>query len=349
MNFNFSIYDIFNVALYDVPARLHSFTFREYNYFKKDRLERTDLEIHFVDKILIPEGSILLAKGFYYKDGVAFLAKHGSILEIPLKDISSSRIRVVVEKNIIEWFVLYVIEKIMHLKVVEKGYCFFHSAGLVRDDKAVLYVGLQQAGKTEWILRQLKKDGEFLGDDLVLVDHGGNAYAYPRGVNVHVFHKNIYNQALKRKPWKRAMIGLLKMLLLIVPKNSWIADRLNVRIKEKFLLRMHINDLMPDVKIARKSQIEKILINLKARGSKVENRVWGKERVCRFLTTNTSIERSAFIDQFIPSFLAFGDEVSVSLGQYVKELLKKEVDVVSGILDSCQTDVVVIPNGSKGC
>ena len=161
MDLIFSIHDIFNVALYDIPERIYPFLFNEYKYYEKEFSGQINLEIHFVDKIAIPEGSTLLWKGFYYKDGMAFLSMYGAVLKVPLKDIPFSRIHVFAEKNVFVWFIVYVVERILFLKVLEQGYCFFHAAGLVKDDRAILNSTLQMGGKTDWILRELKKAGNF--------------------------------------------------------------------------------------------------------------------------------------------------------------------------------------------
>lgn len=345
MDLSFSIHGIFKVALYGIPEGIYPFLHNEYMYFEDQPAGRVNLEIYFVDELSVPEGSLALEKGFAYKDGVAFISAHEALVEIPLKDVAGGHIAVRAEKSVSGWIVLYIIEKILHLKVIEKGFCFFHAAGVSREGQATLYAAPQRGGKTQWVLEQLKAGAGFLGDDLVLVDRDGFAYAYPRGINLQIFHGKIYDQALQGQRGQKSNTGLFgvqaaRVLSRMCSVWPGISRRLDSRLKEKSLLRLHVNDLAPDAVIVNKARLQKVFIAPPYGTGGWATEQWDKKRMARFLADNITFERLGFIKDFIVPFLALNDPVSRSLEDYVKKLLKVEEEIFFQVLDRCATEVV---------
>jgi len=78
------------------------------------------------------------------------------------------------------------IEAILSIKLVQKGYAIVHSGCLnYNQGDAILFTALRDTGKTSTILSLLDgKDFRFMSDDLTIMSKSGEVYSYPRKVNI---------------------------------------------------------------------------------------------------------------------------------------------------------------------
>lgn len=76
-----------------------------------------------------------------------------------------------------------VIEYIISLKLVQKGYAFIHSACLAYRGAGVLLVALSDVGKSSCALRLAQEGLSFLSDDKTILG-AEHAYSYPRPVKI---------------------------------------------------------------------------------------------------------------------------------------------------------------------
>ncbi len=329
----YSIHDILKVHLINPSKENASFLKEELWNFEKE-VSSVDLTIKFVDKITLPEGFIYLKYDLAYKDGIFYFLKDG-ILEFPIKDIAKSHILVRAEKNIIKWHPLFVIEKVLSLKAIEKGYSLFHCAGLEEKDGVNLYLALGASGKTGFAIQKLFEGAKFLGEEYILVKED-TAYAYPRGMNIHRFMGEDYEKlksfpTLKKDIYKEILfLKILEFLTFICPFK--ILKRLIKRSAEgKRFIRTNIRKFLPEAKILEKGRIKKIHIFFKGKSKPVFCN-WDKERFMNFILWNNHIEKRGAIGLYLDAFWAYGDEYSKKTRQYFEELLIKERKIIEEIL-----------------
>jgi len=76
-------------------------------------------------------------------------------------------------------------ETLLSIKLVQKGYAIVHTACLNHHGDALLFTALRDTGKTSTVLSLLDgKDFRFMSDDLTILSKSGEAYSYPRKVNI---------------------------------------------------------------------------------------------------------------------------------------------------------------------
>ncbi len=345
MSLKYSIHDIFKIKVSDPPDRIKTFLNREFNYFKVDEIDEVDLDIRFVDNIEIPEKSVCLMDGFFYKEGYFYFDFSGSILCFPIKDISSKNMVVLSEKNVPEWMIFYSIEKVLHIKVIEKGFCFLHAGGVKENGKTTVFSSLQRGGKTKWALEKLEDGAGYLGDDLVLFDRTGDAYTYPRGININRYHGRSYRRFIRNLPFatlirNRLSIMALSLLHFLFSFSSVFKKRIEGMINARSIFRINVGDFFSNVEIINKSKLDEIIISLRANCKEPSYETWSSKKMVNFLHKNLEYERAAHVRQYMGIFWVYGDEYSFAIKKYFAKLMKKEIMTLYRLIG--HADVLVI-------
>ena len=347
MDLKFSIHNFFNVSITNPPEGIGNFLDGEFKYFKVDNLNEINLEIIFVDKIKVPDKSICLLKDFIYENGTFYFNFSGSTLCVPIKDICKENMVVLSEKKTPEWMIFYVIEKILHIKLLEKDLCFFHAAGIRENGKTVVYSSLQSGGKTGWAFRGLRNKAGFFGDDLILVNRSGYVFSYPRRININKYHGSYYRKFLKSLPRNiyikhRAFILFLRLLRNLLQLHRVVKRRIDGLIESKNIFRVNVNQIFPEVEINNNKKIDKLIIALKTYTRQQIFEKWELKRSINFILRNTNNERLAHVEKYMRAFFAFGDCHSFTVKKYIAELMKKEVNTVSRILKKCEIETAIV-------
>lgn len=110
------------------------------------------------------------------------------------------------------------IDTIIRIKQIQKGYLNIHAACLSKDNSAILFAAFPNVGKTLSTLQLLKEGSRYLSDDTVLVDRNGKAYltSFPSAIGYEDFLKFI----------KPADIGTRKYYKTLV--KDWLIKHSNV-------------------------------------------------------------------------------------------------------------------------
>ncbi|MFH1310764.1 MAG: hypothetical protein ABIH85_08845 [Candidatus Omnitrophota bacterium] len=341
MTFTFSVHNVFNIKLTDMPERIGCFLRREFSYFEIKELRKIDLEIKFVEKIKMPDNSTGLLNDFFYKNGIFYFNFRGSKLNIPIKDIENGEVVVFAEKTIEPLMIFYVIEKILHIKMIEKGFCFLHAAGARLEGRTIIYSSLQGGGKTKWVLERIQEGADYLSDELVLADELGSVFAYPRGMNIHSFHYEVYEKVLKKIPFnirirREFFLSCLKLARGLLKNNTGIGKKMDVLIKAKSTFRLSVSELYENIKIAAKSRLDKIIIGCVTKQGEDLSENWKVKRTVGFLVNNISNERLSFIAPYLNAFFAYGDDYSTSFRKYLRKLTKKELRILYRVVTKCK-------------
>lgn len=78
-----------------------------------------------------------------------------------------------------------IVEALLRFVLVSKGYMLLHSACITVDGRNVMLSAKTDTGKTGTILRLLReRGGEFLSDDMTILDGNGQALCYPKPLTI---------------------------------------------------------------------------------------------------------------------------------------------------------------------
>jgi hypothetical protein len=214
------------------------------------------------------------------------------------------------ERDISEWAIFLIIEKMMQIKFIERGYWFLHASGIEENNEGRVYSSLHNGGKTQWVLKKIQEGAGFLGDDIVIADRKGYIYAYPRRVNIK---KGRFISSEK----KIYLIGLwiARYAFLFYPKAKSIID---ARINAASIQRLRIKQIYNDVRIIEKVKLKEIIIGL-------EGEAWPLKRSVNFLINNVRMERASFFQKYLDAFWCYGDDISLDVKRYLRELMRKEL------------------------
>lgn len=318
---------------------------RELIYFKVKKQEESDLEIIFTDKIELPDSYICLLKDLYYKNGCVYVMFADGMLSVSIKDLPSKHIKIISEKKTSPEIVFSVVEKIMSLKLLEKNFCLLHAASCNEHGQTILFSSLPGTGKTSWILDKCSNGAFFLSDDLVIVDRNGNIFAYPRAFTLGKQHKDFFNIYISKNKYFQCKYKLLKFCLYIFSLLALPFPGFKKRVQKysisKDYFRIQIKDIIPDVNIVRKSQVDKIVLAFNAKGD-LEGGVWGTKRIVNFLINNTNRELIKFIYLHFFAFLAYGDECSIQIKNYLKKVLFKQKRIVYSLTNNSRIEILKI-------
>jgi len=94
----------------------------------------------------------------------------------------------------------FLINLLMQLLWNESGNTFIHAAAVANPDgEVILLPGAGGVGKTSLVGYLVRNHGyKLLGDDLVLIDHDSNCFAFPRPFIIKEYHREDYPEVFKK-------------------------------------------------------------------------------------------------------------------------------------------------------
>lgn len=175
----FNIHNIFKFSIKgEITPKLEKFFDKELEYFKSKEIP-VDLEIALVPKIADPDIVLFHNYGrdkdyFYTRD--PFSRKVGIF----------SNSKIIVESKIDSgWLLKDIIEPLMLLRILAKGYSFLHASAVTKNNKGLILSALPETGKTNLLVSLLKSGYFFLADEMVLISKDGVVYPYPKPLLIY--------------------------------------------------------------------------------------------------------------------------------------------------------------------
>lgn len=134
------------------------------------------------------------------------------------------------------------INSLLRIKLLEKGYAFLHSASISLGNNGVLLPGFHEAGKTKSVLSLIREGASYLSDELTIIN-SNTAYCYPG--EIMLTPGNI--QSLEKVSFRDLATVYLRPLFVKVPlvPSSILGA----------LPRRRIDEIIKDVKINDRSKI----------------------------------------------------------------------------------------------
>lgn len=120
-----------------------------------------------------------------------------------------------------------IINMLLEIKLLQKGYAMIHSAGVSKDGKGYLFSGWSETGKSSTVFGLAKrKDIKMLGDDFVILSKGGKVFSYPEKAGIFFFSKNVEN--LNLSPMQRIELAIKYAIAKLPPLYLYISPNLRV-------------------------------------------------------------------------------------------------------------------------
>lgn len=170
----------------------------EFGYFRTRTIESPDLTLKIVKKI--PKAKIPIFPNYGFNGETFYYYIHGS--PITLSYEFSSPLEIMVEDRVwIEDLMTDVIEALIFLKLLEKGYTFLHSSAISRKNEALLFCAFPHVGKTNIMLSFLldnPTDYIFLSDEYTIISSEGVAYPYPRTIKIFDYNLDEFPELIDR-------------------------------------------------------------------------------------------------------------------------------------------------------
>jgi len=187
--------------------------------------------------------------------------------------------------------ILNLFRDVVWFKLISMDKTLVHSACVELDGEAFLINAWLGMGKTMSTLRLVMHGFHFLGDDLVIVDDKGSAYAFPLPLKLSLPHAKVLNLS----SWIKAKLLLGKF----IEKVPYVRRRIELVHFEK------ITDLIKDCSISEKGNIKKVFILQKA--SKNDLIPLDKNQVVKVLALQNKWERMFWTDRIFTPY-SFTDE-----------------------------------------
>lgn len=205
----YNIHNIFKLKIEgQIPKRLERFFDGELGYFKTEEKFEPDLKIELV--FSIPEPPI----NFYPNSGrndEYFYTTDSFSNKLAI----FSNKRLVAESGIKGSFLLEdVIEPLMLIHLVKKGYAFLHASAVSDKEGALVFSAFPKTGKTNIAVSLLEKGYSFLSNELVIISEKGEIFSYPRPITLYHYNFKTF-PGLVSKVTKGSLAERLKIEILM--------------------------------------------------------------------------------------------------------------------------------------
>lgn len=119
----------------------------------------------------------------------------------------------------------YVIDFLIHLKLLRKGFPIIHASAVSKNDNGLILSSSGGGGKTTIAINMTTQDSNFLGDNYVMI-HRGEIFAFPTSLSIFTYNLSpIILKALYRK--ERLFFKLKKWLEKITQGHVKIFTKIN--------------------------------------------------------------------------------------------------------------------------
>jgi len=155
--------------------------FPQFLCLKETKNHNPDIQVEVKSELETPKNSIDVG---YYKGNKGWVMLDRKIgrfkFRLLLEDLEGQT-KIKIEKKFAMLFKLQigrlsnlytVLDAVVGLKLLMKGYCLLHASCLDINGKGHLFIGFSDSGKTYTVMKHLKK-GKYVSDDVVIVNSSG--------------------------------------------------------------------------------------------------------------------------------------------------------------------------------
>ncbi len=331
MTFNiYGIKFIFN----NEPLNINQYFTNEWYSFKDiSSNDNAIINVHFTDNINIPNDITILSSNIAFSEDSLYLYKTHK-LKLNLSEVSTERIKLECSYNIQPVELFWLLERILFVKLIEKGFTPQHASCFEIDNKIYAFSSLKETGKSKILINFLEniENIKYISDDVLILDNNYKALPYPRGMSLHKFHGEIFYKLLKKATIKikiRYFIHLIKTKLL---------NRI-----EKFTIRLYLHRFTKKIDTTE-GVISKLYILKKKKLTDTNKETISKKEAEVFLLENIKME---FFGIFYEEFrlLNFIDNPTIkNFKDYLKEMELKLQKNQQNFCNSVNIEKIVLDN-----
>jgi hypothetical protein len=235
-----------------------------------------------------------------------------------------------VEESVDNFWVLYLIEKLLMIILPIKGFLIMHASAAVSNNmEATIYTGFKATGKTESVLRDVDSGCEFIGDELIIVDENANCYCYPRKINIHKYNSNKYWMILGKKILAEILNFRSLKYIEILAKHIIRGSRY------KGYIRLSIFDYSAQTIIRNNAKITKLTIYDNKKGNcRAFNSIESTSELIQFLHNNNMGEYFSRVEKDLLISIVDKNIKKTPMAKYVKKSIAIHDQILTRFVQS---------------
>ena len=183
--------NFYNYLIVKLPINYMLAYYQKFEVDKKpDNFKGIYLEINTIDRI--PKKSHIYVSNYMsYNDKEIFLIdKNGKYSQSIFNKVKNQNIILSIEEGYNKDYLLnYTIKPLLRDILIRNECAMIHASSFKTNNNTTLVCAWAHTGKTNLLIRNLLNGGEFLGDDITIIDKNLNILPYP--VPINLFYYNL--------------------------------------------------------------------------------------------------------------------------------------------------------------
>lgn len=233
----YSIHDLLNIEILSQNAKFIKSIENRYNYFSTNKLSNVDIRVMVAPFNYCPEGNTV-KKGNYYIGSDGIWWKDNRKLanwKVFIKGLEAETIEIYFWGNCISFKYLFfnVLEPLINIRLVLKGYVLLHSSAVMLSEKVYLFCSYPGVGKSSFALNLLGKGTYFLSDELTILSKKSEVFSFPLPIALYDYNINGNNEYKNRLSNKDRLFLKIRKLLRVLTKN-YIKPPIYINVKKLF-------------------------------------------------------------------------------------------------------------------
>jgi hypothetical protein len=265
----FSIHDIMNFAVVDHTGyfnrRFNTFDTHYENFISERRLDECDLIIELGKfEPNLKNTYVVGGKKYYFSEDSLYVSREsykGGKWKLQVHGINNGKTIAKIDCNALGRLTIpgHVIDFLIHLKLLEKGYPIIHASAISKNGVAFAFSSRGGGGKTTVALELASNGFKLLGDNFVMI-HEGQVFAFPTSLSIFTYNlapivaSNLnFKEKMSltsKKILHKGTMGYAKIFTKINPKKIFPDIDSSSKLHNAFLLIPHTHNVN-----------EKILVN----------------------------------------------------------------------------------------
>jgi hypothetical protein len=322
----FNIHDIFSFEIAGTNKRILKSICNNFRTFQTNENVEADLNIFVTDfKPDLQDCYLIDQKYFVKKDYIFCVDSYkGARWKLAIENIAG-RPTVFFNGNTFSSYFLqeYVVEPLIALKMVDKGFSALHAAGITFNQNAFVFPACKGVGKTNTLIYSAERGASYLSNEKCIIADDGSAYGFPTDIDLYYY--NAKNEYLSQRLSFRNRANLL---------INYLIYRLSFRYAS---FPVHVNPTKLFAEIENKAPLSSLILLTKTKNDsiKVKEHVDKKELISRLVLVNVFempyllnlLQRYSYIFPEVNLALTYTDGLEDNLTKALEKISCFEVEI----------------------
>lgn len=212
----------FCVTLENVPEKFYDGLKTKFNakFFSFEKSNTSIIvSMKFQEKLTDTQHLKMVGRKFLFDESAYYLSENNAFAKIEFDKLLDENFAIHIEPNFDPIrFVGYILEPIIRIRLLKKGFVSIHSSSCHIDGKMFLFPAWGNVGKTNLILAMNKNGATVFGDDWTTITPDGKALIDIRPLNLLFYNFKVFPEYLEMISWKKKFF--LKLDSIIRDKSS---------------------------------------------------------------------------------------------------------------------------------